>query len=193
MIFCLRTMGPRGCPSRCEVQQPSRSQGDKLWEQNFQVWVVFRLLRPKRAIPHPITMLDMRFRRFLWDDPFKYWLFSILNEYWESCPKDAKFKSYPSLARTGMQPSYLSVSDWDTFFCQGVQIILFYNQHKESFPKIAECIFCCSAKDKQVFEALLSFRHLLLPRLTQRSLSQLPSDCRLNLFSGRNKQAFQES
>ena len=50
-------------PSRSEVRQPLISQGDKLWDQNFQVYVVSRPLRPKRAIPHPITMQNMRFRR----------------------------------------------------------------------------------------------------------------------------------
>ena len=37
--------------------------GDKFWDRNFQVSVVFRPLRPKRAIPHPITIQNMRFRR----------------------------------------------------------------------------------------------------------------------------------
>ena len=40
-----------------------KTPGDKNWDQNFQVWVVFRPLRPKRAIPHPISIQNMRFRR----------------------------------------------------------------------------------------------------------------------------------
>ena len=40
-----------------------KTPGDKIWDQNFQVSVVFRPLRPKRAIPHPITIQNMRFRR----------------------------------------------------------------------------------------------------------------------------------
>ena len=40
-----------------------KTPGDKFWDQNFQVSVVFRPLRPKRAIPHPITIQNMRFRR----------------------------------------------------------------------------------------------------------------------------------
>ena len=77
-------------------------------------------------------------------------------------------------------------------FANACRSSCFITNTRSHFQKIAECIFCCSAKDKQVFEAVHSFKHLLLPRLTQRSLSQLPSDCRLNLFSGRNKQASRE-
>ena len=53
MALCLETPGaPR-----------LKTPGDKFWDQNFQVSVVFRPLRPKRAIPHPITIQNMRFRR----------------------------------------------------------------------------------------------------------------------------------
>ena len=51
MLLCLETPGPP------RLETP----GDKFWDQNFQVSVVFRLLRPKRAIPHPITIQNMRF------------------------------------------------------------------------------------------------------------------------------------
>ena len=53
MALCLETPGaPR-----------LKTPGDKFWDQNFQVSVVFRPLRLKRAIPHPITIQNMRFRR----------------------------------------------------------------------------------------------------------------------------------
>ena len=49
MVLCLETPGaPR-----------LKTPGDKFWDQNFQVSVVFRPLRPKRAIPHPITIQNM--------------------------------------------------------------------------------------------------------------------------------------
>ena len=37
--------------------------GDKIKNQNFWVWGVYRPLRPKSAIPHPITIENMRFER----------------------------------------------------------------------------------------------------------------------------------
>ena len=53
MVLCLETPGaPR-----------LKTPGDKIWDQNFQVLVVFRPLRPNRAIPLPITIQNMKFRR----------------------------------------------------------------------------------------------------------------------------------
>ena len=37
--------------------------GKKILDQNCQVLGVYRPLRPKRAIPHPITIQNMRFER----------------------------------------------------------------------------------------------------------------------------------
>ena len=59
----------RRCPSRSLVirwdleGQRQMINHWSLWDQNFQVSVVFRPFRPKRAIPHPITIQNMRFRR----------------------------------------------------------------------------------------------------------------------------------
>ena len=53
MVLCLET------PATQRLKIP----GDKFWDQNFQVSVVFRPLWPKQAIPHPITIQNMRFRQ----------------------------------------------------------------------------------------------------------------------------------
>ena len=37
--------------------------GYKLWDHNCQVLGVYRPLRPKQAIPHPISIQNMRFDR----------------------------------------------------------------------------------------------------------------------------------
>ena len=68
MVLCLETPAPPletpwCCASKPQVRRASKPLGDKFWDQNFQVSVVFRPLRPKRAIPHPITIQNMRFRR----------------------------------------------------------------------------------------------------------------------------------
>ena len=68
MALCLETPAPPletqwCCASKPQVRRASKPLGDKFWDQNFQVSVVFRPLRPKRAIPHPITIQNMRFRR----------------------------------------------------------------------------------------------------------------------------------
>ena len=43
------------CAGRLEVR------GNKLWDQNFQFYVVFWPFWPKRALPHPITNQNMMF------------------------------------------------------------------------------------------------------------------------------------
>ena len=42
---------------------PLEVPGGQTLRPNFQVEVAFRQLQPKRAIPHPITIQNMRFRR----------------------------------------------------------------------------------------------------------------------------------
>ena len=61
-----------GAAPRNPMAPPLKTPGDKIWDQNFQVSVVFRPLWPKRAIPHPIAIQNMRFRRniFLVEVPF---------------------------------------------------------------------------------------------------------------------------
>ena len=53
LVLCLET------PGLLRLETP----GDKFWDQNFQVLVIFRPLRPKRAIPHPTTIQNMRFKQ----------------------------------------------------------------------------------------------------------------------------------
>ena len=50
-------MGPQEATPPLEVPcaPPLEVPGDKFWDQIFEVKVVFRLLRPKGAITHPIT------------------------------------------------------------------------------------------------------------------------------------------
>ena len=42
---------------------PFEVPGDKIQDQNFQVYGVYRPLGPKQALPHPITIQNMRFDR----------------------------------------------------------------------------------------------------------------------------------
>ena len=45
------------CAGRLEVP------GNKLWNQNFQFYVFFWPFQPKRPLPHPISIQNMRFGR----------------------------------------------------------------------------------------------------------------------------------
>ena len=60
---CTAPRRPMALPLKVGGAMPLEVSGDKLWDQTFQVWVVFRPLQPKRAIPHPITIQNMRLIR----------------------------------------------------------------------------------------------------------------------------------
>ena len=56
--------GPRlAAPRDLNWRRESRSPGDKIKTQKSWVWGVFRPLRAKSSIPHPITIQNMRYGR----------------------------------------------------------------------------------------------------------------------------------
>ena len=62
---CTAPRRPMALPLEVPLRRPSRSVRCPLRSQgkNFQVLVVFRPLQPKRAIPHPTTIQNMRLIR----------------------------------------------------------------------------------------------------------------------------------
>ena len=62
-VPCAVSQGPLRRESRSHVAPRVEVPGDKIKTQKFWVWGVYRPLRPKSAIPHPITIQNMRFER----------------------------------------------------------------------------------------------------------------------------------